>query len=219
MIQQSTFKFLKDLKKNNNREWFEKNRPRYEQAKNNFIEYVDELIANVSKFDPALKGLEAKKCLFRINRDVRFSNDKSPYKTNFGASINPGGKKSPIPGYYVHIEAGECFIAGGSYMPEPDKLKAIRQEIDYNLKEFKKIVEEKTFKKLFKDLYAEGKLVTAPKGYPKEHVAIEFLKLKHFIASYDTNEKEALSKAFPKKSIEVCKALYPLNKFLRRAMD
>jgi uncharacterized protein (TIGR02453 family) len=127
-----------------------------------------------------LKDVDASKAIFRINRDVRFSKNKAPYKTNFGASINPGGKKSMIAGYYVHIEPGKSFLAAGTYMPEAPYLSAIRQEIDYNLEEFKKIVGAKDFKKEFTSLSVEDALKTVPKGYDKENPALEFLKLKHF---------------------------------------
>lgn len=219
MMQAGTLKFLASLKKNNNKDWFEKNRPAYETAKQNFLAFIDKLIPELSRFDNPIAGLEGKKCLFRINRDVRFSKNKSPYKTNLGASIKPGGKKSLLPGYYIHVEPGSAFIGGGVWMPEADKLTAIRQEIDYNLKEFQKLVNDKNFKKHFGALSQEDILVNAPKGYAKDNPALEFVKLKSFIVYKEFTTKEITSKIFLKQCVETFKAMYALNLFLRRAMD
>lgn len=139
-IQPKTFAFLKALKKNNNRDWFNDHKSEYENAKDNVLGFIQELVVAFSTFDSSLRGLEAKDCLFRIYRDTRFSKDKTPYKTNLGASINAGGKKSMGPGYYVHLEPGGSFIAGGIWMPPADEVKKIRQEIDYNGKDLKKIL-------------------------------------------------------------------------------
>src|SRR6266542_1281494 len=138
MIAKNTFDFLKKIKKNNDREWFEKNKDQYLNAKEDVENNIQSLIGEFSKFAPELKGLDAKKCLFRIYRDIRFSKDKRPYKTNLGASLNPGGKKVQSPGYYIHFEPGNSFIAGGIWMPEAPELNAIRQEIDYHSRDFLK---------------------------------------------------------------------------------
>ena len=130
MIEKSTIEFLNKLSKHNNRDWFEKNRPAYENAKNNFKEFIDGVLISTTKFDPAIKNLESKNCIFRINRDVRFSKNKAPYKNNFGASISPGGKKSFSAGYYIQVQPGASFIAGGMWQPPTLQLNAIRQEID-----------------------------------------------------------------------------------------
>ncbi len=210
--------FLKQLKKNNKKEWFDKNRPAYDEAKVEFTEIVADIISRVSKFDKQIAGLEARKTLFRINRDIRFSKDKSPYKTNFGSRLMPG-KETTMNGYYLHVEPGNTFLAGGSYMPEPDKLNAIRQEIDYDFKEFKKILAHKDFKKYFGGkLSDEEKLVNPPKGYEKDNPAIEILKFKHFIAYTKIDEKKVMSKDFPKYAAEVFKAMHPLLVFLRKAV-
>lgn len=219
MIQKSTFDFLNKLKKNNNKEWFDKNRSTYEIAKKDFQAFVDELILSISKFDPAVKHLEAKKCVFRINRDIRFSKDKTPYKTNFGASISPGGKGSFTAGYYVHLEPNAIFLAGGMWQPEPPLLNAIRQEIDYNAGEFKKIINHKDFKKYFGGLSDEDKLKTVPKGYDKAHPEIEILKNKSFIVVHNLKDNNVLSKDALKYCTAVFKAMHPLNLFLRRACD
>jgi uncharacterized protein (TIGR02453 family) len=219
MINKPTFDFLSKLKKNNSKEWFDKNRDEYEIARTNFKEFVGDLIIAISRFDPSVKSLEPKNCIFRINRDIRFSNDKTPYKTNMGASIGPGGKKSHDAGYYIHIQPGASFLAGGVWQPPAPQLNAIRQEIDYNAAEFNKIINHKAFKMHFGKLSEEDKVKTSPKGYDKNHPEIELLKLKSFIVVRDLKDKEVISKDFIKECSEVFKAMYPLNKFLRRAVD
>lgn len=220
MIQPATLDFLRKLKKNNNREWFEKNRSKFEEARQNVEETVAAIITEVRKFDKQIPAdLEAKKCLFRIYRDVRFSHDKRPYKNNIGAYITAAGKKAVAPGFYIHFEPGASFLAGGMWQPPAPELSKVRQEIDYNFAEFKKIVNDKTFKKYFGTLEQEDKLSTAPKGYPKDHDAIEFLKLKSFNVVAAMSDKEVTSKTFAKKAGEIFKAMQPLNRFLQRAID
>jgi uncharacterized protein (TIGR02453 family) len=219
MIEKTTLDFLSKLKKNNNKEWFDKNRSTYEEVKKNHQGFINELIQAVAKFDPSVKMLEAKQCVFRINRDIRFSNDKTPYKTNLGADISPGGKKANSAGYYIHLQPGGSFLAGGMWQPPAPELNAIRQEIDYNSKELKKILNNKDFKKYFGDLSEEDKVKTAPKGYDKTHPEIELLKLKSFLVIHDLTDKEVLSKDFLKQCSMIFKAMYPFNKFLRTAVD
>ncbi|HVE60219.1 MAG TPA: DUF2461 domain-containing protein, partial [Chitinophagaceae bacterium] len=184
MLEAATLRFLSQLKKNNNRDWFEKHRPDYEAARLDFQNFIYLLIKDLGKTDPSIAGLNAKDCLFRINRDIRFSKNKLPYKTNMGASIKRGGKKSPFCGYYFHCEPGASFIGGGLWMPEAESLKKLRQEIDYNFEEFRNIINDKKFKSAYGDLYKgeDVSLATAPKGYEKDHPAISYLKLKCFIA-------------------------------------
>ena len=219
MIKKSTLDFLKKLKANNNKDWFDKNRPMYFEVKKEFETLVAKLITQITSFDSAVKNLEPKNCIFRINRDVRFAKDKSPYKTNIGASISPGGKKSMSAGYYVHIEPGNSFLAGGIYMPPAPQLNAIRQEIDYNIPEFKKIISEKEFKKYFGKLDESDKLKTVPKGYPKDHPEVELLKLKSYLVVHELKDEQILSSNFIQQCTKIFKALYPLDKFLRRAVD
>ena len=216
---ETSLKFLKQLSKNNSKEWFDINRKTYEVCKVEFETIIKILLDKSLVFDKQLAGLEAKKCLFRINKDVRFSKDKSPYKLNMGASINPGGKKSMIPGYYIHIEPGKSFLAGGSYQPMPEMLAAIRQEIDYNSAEFKKIISARDFKLYFKELSQEDKLKTAPKGYEKTHPDIALLQLKHFITVHPLSDEDVLNKNFPTYAAKVFKAMLPLNLFLRKCME
>jgi uncharacterized protein (TIGR02453 family) len=219
MIERSTIEFLNKLSKNNNKDWFEKNREKYETAKNNFKEFIDEVLISTAKFDPAIKNLESKNCIYRINRDVRFSKNKSPYKNNFGALISPGGKKSFSAGYYIQIQPGESFIAGGMWQPPAPQINAIRQEIDYHSAEFKKIISSKEFKKYFGSLSDEDKLKSAPKGYDKTHPEIELLKHRSYIVVHSFKDSEVLSKDFLKQCSIVMKAIHPLDLFLRRACD
>jgi uncharacterized protein (TIGR02453 family) len=219
MLQQSTLDFLKKLRKNNNKEWFDKNKKAYEVAREDFLAYVQKLIAGVSSFEPSAKELDPKKCVFRIYRDVRFSKDKTPYKTHFGAHITRGGVKTSGTGYYVHIEPGNSFLAGGWWMPESPELNAIRQEIDYNQEEFKNMLKDKAFVRYFKKLDEEHKLKTIPKGYDKNHPFIELLKLKSFTVTSELKDETVTGKDFVKHSISVFKAVKPLNDFLARAID
>jgi uncharacterized protein (TIGR02453 family) len=216
---ETTLKFLKQLSKNNKKEWFDENRKTYEAAKMEFEVIVKSVIDKTTAIDPLLAGLEAKKCMFRINKDVRFSKDKSPYKLNMGASINPGGKKSMIPGYYLHIEPGKSFLAGGTWQPMPEVLAAIRQEIDYNGKELRKILNAKDFKSYFGGLSEEDKLKTSPKGYDKNHEDIDLLQNRSFIAVHDLTDAQVLDKNFPTYVSKVYKAMLPLNSFLRNCVD
>ncbi|MCW5912757.1 MAG: DUF2461 domain-containing protein [Cyclobacteriaceae bacterium] len=209
--------FLKAIAKSNNREWFEKNKPKYIEAKTLFDDFVEAFHKELLKFDESLAGLNPRKLAFRIYRDVRFSKDKRPYKVNMGAGLSAHGKMEQEPGYYIHIEPGKSFIAGGFYMPNPENLAKIRQEIDYNAKTFLKILHNKKFKKYFPGLDDFDKLKTAPKGYPKDHPHIDILKNKSFIVSHYFTDKEVLDKKFVKTAAEIAKAIKPLNDFLKSA--
>lgn len=216
---QTTLSFLKELAKNNNKEWFDANRKTYETAKKESEQLVKNLIEKCTSFDKELIGLEPKNCLFRINKDIRFSKDKTPYKKNMGGSINPGGKKSMSPCYYLHIEPQKSFLAGGSYMPPTEFLNAIRQEIDYHSAEFKKILNHKDFKANFNGLSEDDKLKTAPKGYEKTHPEISLLQHKHFIVMHPLKDKDLTDKDFPAYAAKIFKSMYPLNAFLRRCLE
>jgi len=221
MLQSSTLKFLKDLKKNNNKPWFDANRKRYEEAKADFANFIQQVIDTHSKKDKTISSLKAKDCLFRINRDVRFSKDKSPYKTNFGASINKGGRKAMnSAGYYFHMEPGQIFVGGGIYQPMPPELNKLRQEVDYCYDEFKKIIGAKKFKAVYKDLdkSKEFSLTRVPKGYIADNAAADYLKLKSFIAFTTLSDKDVTSKNILKKTTGAFEALQPLINFLNRAI-
>ena len=177
MIQKSTLKFLKELKKNNTKEWFDLHRNEFEAAKNNFLDFINTLIPKIAAFDPEIAEVKAKDCLFRINRDVRFSKDKTPYKAHFGAAISFKGRKSTYPGYYVHLEPGGVVAGGGAYMLMPDELQKVRQEIDYNSIEFLKIINNKTFKSIYGEVKGDA-LVKPPKGFDASSEAIVYIKQK-----------------------------------------
>lgn len=216
MLQKTTIDFLRSLKRNNDRVWFEKNRGKYELAKSDFEKFVGDMIHELGKSAPVLRTLEVKDCVFRIYRDVRFSKNKVPYKTNMGAYFAEGGKKSDKAGFYIQVEPGNSFIAGGSWMPQPPLLKAIRQEIDYNQEAFEKILKEKSFKKLFGDL-SDTRLKTTPKGYEANHPLIHHLKQTSFIAQMGIDDKLITSKLLVKKSAEAFKSMKPFLDFLNTA--
>ena len=216
---ETTLHFLKKLKINNNREWFDSNKTEYLASKEIFEEFVSELIKGINKFDKKVSlDLKPKDCTFRIYKDVRFSKDKTPYKNNMSASINPGGKKSNIPGYYFHLEPDACFLAGGFYMPMPDVLKAIRQEIDYNPLPLINVLKSASFKKEFNGLDEEDKLKNPPKGFNKDHAHSEILKNKHFIVSQKFENKVILKKEGLSKTLDSFKAMYPFLDYLRKAI-
>jgi uncharacterized protein (TIGR02453 family) len=220
MLQPSTLKFLKDLKKNNNKPWFDKHRSDYDNAKEDFSSFVQKLIDHHALTDPGIKSLLAAKCVFRINRDIRFSKDKSPYKTNLGASITMGGRKSGLAGYYFHCEPGESFIGGGVWMPMPPELKKVRQEIDYDFDEFSKIIKSKKFKSVYKDLYREEDIMLSkvPQGFEKDNPAADYLKMKSYIALKSFNDEHMTSQKLFRQSIDAMETLYPLLNFLNRAL-
>ena len=214
-IKKSTLDFLDSLKDNNNRDWFIKNRPAYIDAKDNFESFVQDIINNIVDFEPILKGLEVKSCVYRINRDIRFSNDKSPYKSHLGAFIVRGGKKNgdKFAGYYVHIEPAKSIIAGGAYMPPAPWLSAIREKIDEEPDEFVKIINSKDFVKYFGKIEGE-KLKKAPKGYPSDHPNIELLKYKSYLIVNEVNDEFVLSQNYFDHVLKVLKAMKPFNDFL-----
>lgn len=219
MLHPNTFDFLKKLKKNNSKFWFDKHKEEYLEIKKGVEKFTEQLIASISKFDKSIANVNYKNCLFRIYRDVRFSKNKTPYKTHIGIFITDKGKNSNGPGYYIHLEPANCFVAGGVYMPESEQLRKIRQEIDYNEKEFLKIISNVKFKKLFNSLNEDDKLIKLPKGYTQDNPMIEYLKLKSYIAQSAISEKIALNPKSPLLISNILKALYPFNLFLKRAGD
>jgi len=221
MLQQSTLKFLKDLKVNNNKPWFEANRQRFEQAKTDWETFVQQVLDRMADVDEEVSGLMVKDCVFRQNRDIRFSKDKSPYKPHMGASIDRGGKKSGFAGYYIHLEPGNTsMVGGGLWAPEGDALKKVRQEIDYSADEFKKIITAKNFVKQYGDMEkGEYSLRREPKGYEKDNPLIEYIKLKSFIAARTLKDEELTNKDLLKNVILAFEALKPLIKFINRALE
>ena len=219
MLQSSTLKFLKDLKKNNNKPWFDRHRKQYETTKADFLSMIEQLIKGISTFDSSIADLEAKNCTFRINRDVRFSKNKDPYKNNLAAYFNKDGKKGLGAGYYLHIEPGKSFAAGGIWMPEPAVLAGIRQEIDYSLNEWKKIVDSKSFKKMFSEGIKGDALTRPPKGYDETNPAIKYIKMKSFIVSKHFTDAEVQNKNFIGDVSKTLQAMKPLIDFLNTATE
>jgi len=220
MLKQESLQFIQDLKNNNNREWFQANQKRYDAYKNEYKQLVAAFIEEMSKGDDSLKHLEFKDCSFRINRDIRFSKDKSPYKTNMGIWMSAGNKNTNLAGYYVHIEPGASFIAGGVHWPDAADLKKIRREIDGFYEDLDVIVEDKEFKKLFGELDRDenNTLKSSPKDFDKAHPAIEFLKLKSITATAKLDDKAVTNKDFVKETSKKLLVLKPLVEFINRAL-
>ncbi|HTN08494.1 DUF2461 domain-containing protein [Agriterribacter sp.] len=221
MIQPATMRFLKNLSKNNNKPWFDLHRKEYETARKDYEDFIQSVIDAFGKSDPSIAPLIAKQCLFRINRDIRFSKNKTPYKKNFAASINRGGKKSIFAGYYFHLEPGNSFVGGGIWMPMPGETQKIRQEIDYCWPEFKKIITSKKFRSIYSELDNEPEitLVNVPKGYAKDNPAAQYLKLKSWIAMQEINDTALHSASLLKQTVEAFGAIQPLIYFLNRAIE
>lgn len=221
MLQQTTLKYLQQLKKNNNKPWFETNRNKFEAAKADWENLVQQILDKMATVDEDVANLTVKDCIFRQYRDVRFSKDKTPYKPHMGASIDRGGKKSGFAGYYFHLEpGGQSMVGGGLWAPEGVPLKKVRQEIDYCWDEFKKIITEKKFVANFGDLEkGEFSLSREPKGYEKDNPAIDYLKLKSFIAARTLKDEELLQPDLLQKSVAAFEALKPLIKFINRSLE
>jgi len=212
-ISPKVFDFLRQLTENNNREWFTENKNLYTESQENLVLFLEDLTKEMSEFDSELGKIDAKKSLFRIYRDTRFSKDKTPYKTNFGASLGMG-KGSQKGGYYLHLEPEKSFIAGGIYMPESPVLKTLRKEISLYGQEFLNILNDKEFKKYFPELDQDDKLKKVPQGFEKEDPMAEYLKLKSFIVVYNLSDKEIQDKSASKDLAKIFKAMKPLNDFL-----
>lgn len=218
MLSPDLFPFLSELKENNHKPWFDVHNARYQGLKKNFIAFLEALIEQIVQFDSDIKGINPAKTIFRINRDVRFSKDKSPYKCNFGADISKGGKGSWFPGYYVHLEPSKTVLAGGAYMPESEQIKKIRSYIDYTGDELLKITQAPDFVKYFGELKGE-RLKTTPKGYGKEHSQLHFLAMKGWYVFHDVKDEQVLAEDFAAYAAKIFAALQPLNQFLITALS
>jgi uncharacterized protein (TIGR02453 family) len=220
MLTKESLQFLDDLKANNNREWFLDNKKRYEVFKKDYHQLVADFLDTMKPLDPSLEMLEVKNCTFRINRDIRFSKDKSPYKSHLGIWMSSGSKGMNRSGYYVHIEKGGSFIAGGFYAPESEDLKKVRKEIAFFYEDLEAILKEPNFKREFGDFSRNEKSVlkNPPRGYEKDHPAIELLKLKSFETIQKFDISEVLKKDFVSKMSQKLILLKPLNNFINRAL-
>ena len=221
MLTKESLQFLDDLKRNNNREWFQENKKRHEVFKKDYHQLVSDFLDVMKPLDPSLEFLEVKNCTFRINRDIRFSKDKSPYKSHLGVWMSAGAKGANRSGYYVHIEKGASFIAGGFYSPDAEDLKKVRKEIAFFYDDLQEILNNKDFKKEFGslDINENNSLKSMPRGYEKDHPAIEFLKLKSFTATQVYDIAEVTQKDFVSKMSKKLIALKPLNEFINRALE
>ena len=211
--------FLAQLAENNNKEWMDAHRADYQQTRQHFKALTTQVLEELKKVDEGLLHVKPEDCMFRINRDVRFSANKAPYKNWMAAAIAEGGRHAAGAHYYFHLQpGGESMVAGGMYLPPPDQLRKIRQEVDYNAAELKKIVEEPLFKKLFGPIQGE-KLQRAPKGYPADHPNLEMLKLKSFLAMRSFSDEEVRAPDFPEKLTEAFKTVQPFNEYLNVAVS
>jgi len=218
MLTKEVFQFLEALQENNTREWFTANKPLYEKAHKQVEAFVQQVIDGVVAFDKDIEPIAASKCIFRIYRDVRFSKDKLPYKTNFGASIAKGGRKMGTAGYYLHLEPGGSFVGGGIYMPDPATLKNIRSEIYFNSTEFTSILKEKEFKKIYGTLGDFDKLKKAPKDFPADFADIDLLKYRSYVVTQLVPKELVLSSGYLEHVLKAFRAMKPLVDFLNRGI-
>ena len=213
-INSAVFDFLTAIEQNNNREWFHQNKNLYEFVLENVQNFGTALIEGISTFDASIADNEAKKCIFRIYRDVRFSPDKRPYKTHIGFYVAPNGKQSGNAGYYLHIQNNMSILAGGLWCPEGGLLKKIREEIYYNPEELVQILENKEFKSTFGDLIEENNLKKAPRNYPADFQYIHLLKYRNFCVEKTLTNSEVLAADFLSKSIKTFKLMLPLVAYM-----
>jgi uncharacterized protein (TIGR02453 family) len=218
MIHPDTLPFLSDLALNNTKEWFDENRNRYQTVRKQFSQFISVLINRLAAMDPAIGLPEAKDCIFRINRDIRFSPDKSPYKTNMGAYIARGGRRNFNPGYYIHIEPGTCFAAGGMYIPPAPALKAIREEIMYDPSAFRSIIENPAFSKSFGEIHGE-KLKTSPQGYDKNDPDVELIRYKSYTVFKEIPDQIVKGDQYLGHLMGIYEMVKPFNDFLNRAIQ
>ena len=210
------FDFLAGLSANNDKLWFDANREEYQVHRKAFVSFIERFIHEASAIDERLIGLNPSKCIFRINRDIRFSANKNPYKTNFGMNLNISGSKEEFLGYYLHLEPGKSFFALGSYMPPSARLAAIRQEIDYSQQEFLNIVESSPVSATFGRM-GGSVLNSSPRGYAKDHPMIAYLKHKEFIFEKSLSDEELNSSKLLNNLLDFVRIGKPFMDFLGRA--
>lgn len=215
----STIEFLRSLALNNNREWFNDHKKDYQESLEQFRGFAAQLLEGMVKFDPSLGSVVPKDAIFRIYKDVRFSKDKSPYKTHFGCWMTKGGRKSSDAGYYFHLEPGGSFMAAGVWMPPKEQLNLIRQEILFHPEAYLKVINDPVIKNGYERGGKEDMLKKGPVGFPKEFKYMEELKYKHHIFSKNYPDKEVLTKDFPQKVVEDYRGLFPLVAYLNHSMS
>lgn len=219
MITKNTIDFLSELKDNNNRDWFLMHKNQYEIVKNEIKNLTLELLNVLKTMDVELLSLEPKDCTYRIYRDIRFSKDKTPYKTHIGIFVARGGKNSSNPGYYLHIEPDQSFVGGGLYLPPPDVLKNVRQEIYYNVEEFNGIINSHEFSKFYNGLSDFERLKNPPKGYDAEFEYIDLLKNKSFVVASPISDEFLINKNCLSHLTEAFNAMHPFVKFLYKSYE
>lgn len=205
-LSKNTFKFLKELKQNNNREWFTENKPTYVTAQENVAGFIDELISQMNNHDD-IENTSGKKSMFRIYNDVRFKKDKTPYKSRFAFGLKRAGDNKRG-GYYMHIEPGNCMLACGFFSPNPQDLLRIRKDIEINYDDWHELLNATELKNSFEPLHGDG-VKTAPKGFAKDHPAIELLRFKQYIFKKDFTDAEVQSEDFAEKISETFKSIRP----------
>lgn len=212
------FHFLKEISEHNNREWFHTHKYLYEEARDEFEQLLSVIISRISLFDESIRGVHAKDCTYRIYRDTRFSPDKTPYKTHLGGYINAHGKKADHCGYYVHLEPGNCLLAGGSWCLPSKILKAVRQAVYDNMDEYRSIVEDPAFKQYFPQI-GETFLKTAPKGFSKEYEYIQYLQCKDYTCCCNLPDDFFYSPDFLERTDEIFKQLKRFADFINYTID
>jgi uncharacterized protein (TIGR02453 family) len=211
-------RFLDELSRNNQRAWFEQHRPDYQAARASFEQFVDGLIDEFRQPD-RLEGLTGRECIARIFRDIRFSKDKTPYKTNLAAHIAPGGWRSPAFGYYLSVAPhDQTFAAGGLHSPTPEQLEHFRQSVARNSAALRKITQARDFRQVFGELQGE-RLKTAPKGYDRSHPEIELLQLKQILVLHPFTDQEVLAGDFKEKVVHACRVMRPFLDYMEEIMQ
>lgn len=221
-MKRDTLEFIKELAVNNNREWFQENKARYESAKADVMSLTANMIKRIGAWDEEIRFLDAKECLFRIFRDVRFSPDKAPYKRHFGTYIaKNGGHRSIYSGYYIHIEPGNCMLSGGLWCPDSETVKKMRSIIDADWEELKEIVEDKQFRKFFGTqlVSINPPLKRMPRGYDENHPAAEWLRMKELLASWHFEDEILFAEDFEERLEEGCKALCKFSKWCNSVLE
>ena len=218
-ISPATCRFLAELKRNNNRAWFDAHRARYAAARAEFIQLVDALLAGLAHLEPRLLELDPADCVFRINRDTRFARHPEPYKTHFGAFITDRGRKVDRAGYYFHLEPGACLIAGGLYQPPAPELRAVRQGLLADAGALRKIIRRPAFVKTFGRTLPGARLKTAPRDVPKEHPDLDLLRLKSFEVYRDLSDRAVLAPGLAAEVLRCFVNLHPYVAWLNQALD
>lgn len=211
--------FIKELKENNNRDWFNAHKSTYLESLEIFRDFANDLISGISTFDPTVGNLEARDTIFRIYRDVRFSKDKQPYKTHFGCWVAKGGRKSTDAGYYFHLDPGKSFMAAGVWMPPKEQLNLIREEILFNPDPYLKLVHDIEMDPGYERGGKEDMLKKGPAGFPKDFIHMEEVKYKHYIWSRSYSDTEIMKSHFVNEVVEDFKGLYPLVSYLNLTMS